>query len=136
LPSTPQSLSDLLPHLRTLLKVTPVGLVAFDLDLRCLTVNAAFATLSGRPVEAYVGQYATDVLPWATDATVRILAAVAEAGEACTGQRVRLPVLAQPGELRDYDVGYHPAVDASGAVVGVTVLVTELADQHGPSPTA
>jgi PAS domain S-box-containing protein len=126
LPSTPQSLSDLLPHLRTLLDATPVGLVAFDLDLRCLTVNTAFAALSGRTVEAYVGQYATDVLPWTTDATVRILAAVADAGEACTGQRVRLPVPERPGELRDYDVGYHPAVDGSGTVVGVTVLVSEL----------
>jgi hypothetical protein len=115
--------------------VAPVGLAAFDLDLRCLCLNTAFAAMGGRPVDAYVGLHAADALPWATDATIRILGAVAEAGESCTGQRIRISLTGQDSDYQDYDVGYHPARDAAGTIVGVTVLVSEIADRRRPSPS-
>jgi len=132
---TSHLIPDLLPHLTILLNAAPIGLAAFDLDLRCLSVNVAFAARAGRPIDAYVGLHAADVLPWATDATLRILGAVAEAGESCTGQRVRIALTGQPGDHQDYDVGYHPARDAAGTIVGVTVLVSELTERQAPLPT-
>jgi hypothetical protein len=132
---TSPSIPDLLPHLTTLLNVVPVGLVAFDLDLRCLCVNMAFATIGGRPVDSYVRLHAEEALPWATDATIRILGAVATAGESCTGQRIRISPTGQASDYQDYDVGYHPARDAAGRIVGVTVLVSESADRRELSPS-
>ena len=126
---------DLLPHLTTLLNAVPVGLAAFDLDLRCLSVNVAFAAMAGRTADAFVGLHAADVLPWVTDATLRILGAVAEAGESCTGQRVRIALTGQPGDHQDYDVGYHPALNAAGAIVGVTVLVSKVPERQAGTPT-
>lgn len=131
---TSPSIPNLLPHLTILLSVAPIGLAAFDLDLRCLSVSTAFAAMAGRPVESYVGLHAADALPWATDATLRILGAVAEAGESCTGQRVRIPLTGQPGDHQDYDVGYHPARDAAGTIVGVTVLVSEVVERQAGTP--
>jgi PAS domain-containing protein len=125
---------DLLPHLTTLLNAVPVGLAAFDLDLCCLSINAAFAAMAGRSVESCVGLHAAGGLPWATEATLRILGAVAEAGESCTGQRVRIAPTGQPGDHQDYDVGYHPARDASGTIVGVTVLVSEVPERQAGTP--
>ena len=62
------------------------------------------------------------------------LGAVAEAGESCTGQRVRIPLTGQPGDHQDYDVGYHPARDAAGTIVGVTVLVSEVVERQAGTP--
>ena len=36
MPSTSHLIPDLLPHLPTLLNAVPIGLAAFELDLRCL----------------------------------------------------------------------------------------------------
>jgi len=49
-----------------------------------------------------------------------------------TGYAIDGETLGRPGERRHWELSYQPARDAAGAVVGVTILISDQTEQQAP----
>lgn len=72
-----------------ILTSAPVGIAVFDLDLRYVRVNDAYAALSGVPAADHVGGQLDDVLPLQADAAAD-LRRVVTTGRTILGRHVEL----------------------------------------------
>ena len=101
----------------------PVGLGAFDAELRCAWLNPALAALNGRPVEELVGRRPSEIHPaLGAEAEVR-LRTVLETGRA--HREIISGVLGtNGGGVRHWDVSHFPLPERGG--VGIAAVeVTE-----------
>ncbi|HEX2086905.1 MAG TPA: SpoIIE family protein phosphatase [Solirubrobacteraceae bacterium] len=107
------------------LEAAPIGLGAFDAELRFAWVNAAFAGLSGRTAEQLVGRRPSEVygdLGARTEAWVRqVLETSRPHRQVVTGA---LPE--EPGVVRHWDVEHFPLEEGGG----VGIIAVEITDQR------
>jgi len=125
-----ETIARLLAELETLYRTAPVGLTAFDRDLRCARINdmmAAFTGVAadecvGRPLRAYMPAVIADVVE-------RDLRRVLVTGEPLLHVTRSGDEAASPGRPRDFDVSYYPVTSAAGDVGGVHVVVVDVTEQ-------
>ncbi|HEV2814004.1 MAG TPA: SpoIIE family protein phosphatase [Solirubrobacteraceae bacterium] len=99
----------------------PVGLGAFDADLRCAWVNPALAELNQMPAEAIIGRRPSEIHGELGAETEERLRSVLESGEA---HREIVSGHLGNGSLHHWDVSHFPLPDGGG--VGVAAVeVTE-----------
>ncbi len=117
---------EALGMLEAVLGATPVSIAVFDLDLRYVRVNDAYAELSGRRVEEHVGGTLGDVVPIQEEVAADLRRTI-EGGQSIVGRVVELPQAAgaAPG-TRYFSVSYFPVRTAGGALVGVGLSGVEI----------
>jgi PAS domain S-box-containing protein len=104
----------------------PVGLAFVGTDLRYVRVNDRLASLNGVSPADHVGRTPAEVTPALAPFIEPLLRGVLDTGESVRGLQFRTEAPGEPGMVRDWLIDYHPAVDATGAIVGVTCSVTEV----------
>jgi len=104
----------------------PVGLAFVGADLRYVRVNDRLATLNGVPPTGHVGRTPAEVTPALAPFLEPLLRGVLATGQPVRGLEFRTEAPGEPGAVRDWLLDYHPAVDASGTIVGVTCSVAEV----------
>ena len=112
--------------LEAILTSAPVGIAVFDLDLRYVRVNDAYAALSGVPAEHHVGGQLGDVLPLQAGVSAD-LRRVVTTGRTILGRNVEL-VEDDDGEARSFNVSYFPVRSAAGALVGAGLTLVEVTE--------
>jgi PAS domain S-box-containing protein len=105
----------------------PVGIAVFDLELRYVRVNDAYAALSGAPAADHVGGRLGEVVPLPTD-VVADVRRVVTTGRTILGRQVRLDVSADPADDRHFTVNYFPVHAAGGALIGAGLTLVEITD--------
>jgi serine phosphatase RsbU (regulator of sigma subunit) len=105
----------------------PVGIAVFDMDLRYVRVNEAFAALSGLPVEDHVGGRIGDVVPLPAQVGAD-LRRVVTTGRTILGRHVEVGDFGAPDAVRHLSVSYYPVRTTSGVLVGAGATVVEITD--------
>ena len=102
----------------------PVGIAVFDLDLRYVRVNDAFAALSGMPAATHVGARAGEVLelPPAFGADLRRVVT--------TGRTIldRAIALDDAAGSRHFTISYYPVRTTTGVLVGAGATVVDVTE--------
>jgi PAS domain S-box-containing protein len=122
-----QTAEEALGLVEAILASAPVGIAVFDLDLRYVRVNAAYAELSGIPADDHIGGRIGEIvgLPLEVGADLRRVVAT---GERILQRPVHLDGLAPGGDVRDFHVSYFPVRTASGALVGAGLTLVEVTE--------
>jgi PAS domain S-box-containing protein len=119
-----------LARLNTVFEAVPVGLILLDPNLRCTSVNALLAKISGKPVEAHIGRDLRNVLPAPLAEAIRTLhRRVLQTGMAVHGVHVSGETTAAPGRTRHWIVNCQPKRRGPAAsVAGVCCAVLDVTD--------
>jgi PAS domain S-box-containing protein len=113
--------------IEAILTSAPVGIAVFDLDLRYVRVNDAYAALSGVPAADHVGGRLGDVVPLQTDLAAD-LRRVVTTGRTILGRHVEWGNHADPSENRHFNVSYFPVHSTSGARMGAGLSLVEITE--------
>lgn len=119
-----------LAEMRRLNDTIPVGLALLDRDMRFVSINARFASITGLPPAEHLRRQPREVLPPGIAETL---------ADACrivieTGQpAIDLPIRAEaPGEIRNerhFLASCHPALDGAQRVTGVSIVMQDVTDR-------
>jgi PAS domain S-box-containing protein len=116
-----------LAELESLYRTAPVGLTAFDRELRCIRINERMAEFNGVSIAASVGRHLRDYISRElADMAEPLLRRVLETGEPLTG--VEAAAHTASGQLRHYLVNYGPLRNAQNDVIGVSVVVQDVTE--------
>ena len=120
-----------LAELQTIYASVPVGIAFVDKELRFASINEALAKFNGIPVDEHVGRTLGEVLPSELAEQIEpIYRRVIETGEPVTDQELRADTYSLPGDMRDWQISYHPVKDAEGEVLGVNTLVQDITERN------
>jgi PAS domain S-box-containing protein len=103
----------------------PIGIAVFDLDLRCVRVNQAFADLSGVAPDEHLGRGIDDVLrlPSEFGADLR---RVVTTGRTILGRPIELTD--EGRSARHFTVSYYPVRTTTGSLVGAGATLVEVTE--------
>jgi PAS domain S-box-containing protein len=107
----------------------PIGLCVLDIEGRYVRVNRKLAEINGVPVEAHIGRRVSDVIPDVAAKTTPIPDRIA-AGVPRYGVEIRAETPARPGVTRTFRHSWAPLHNSSGALVGISVAVEEVAAER------
>ena len=110
-----------------ILTSAPVGIAVFDLDLRYVRVNDAYAALSGVPAAGHVGGQLDDMLPFQADVAAD-LRRVVTTGRTILGRHVELVTDVDEERERSFTVSYFPVRTTAGALVGAGLTLVEVTE--------
>jgi len=114
--------------LDTLLAHAPLGSAFIDADLRLRRVSRALAEMIGVSQAEQIGRTTAEVWPEALAARAESAVRRALAGDLRPGGGVAADGAADSGPPGGLTLAWFPALDADGAVSGVTVIVLEASD--------
>jgi len=106
-------------------QTAPVGLAAWDADLRYVRINVALAAMNGRPVEAHLGRTIDEAVPELAPLVRPVLEQVLATGRPVLDLELTGETPALPDTRRAWRASFHP-VGADGAVEGVVCAVVEM----------
>lgn len=109
-----------------ILTSAPVGIAVFDLDLRYVRVNDAYAELSGVPAADHIGGQLGDVIPLQADVAAD-LRRVVTTGRTILGRNVEL-VTDAGDDQRSFTVSYFPVRTTAGVLVGAGLTLVEVTE--------
>ncbi|MFF4079040.1 SpoIIE family protein phosphatase [Streptomyces sp. NPDC001777] len=124
---------DLALHAR-LVAQAPFGLAVLDPELRLLLVNPALERITGRPAAEHLGRGPRELLPFldgdGIESTMRRVLA--------TGVSVRDRFLtgrspADPGHESAWSMSCYRLEDAGGRLIGATMIMADVTEQHRAS---
>lgn len=126
--STPQ------PHdspfsLHQVYQEAPVGLCAFDTDLRYVYINAWLAALNGIPVEDHLGRTVGEVLPDLVGNIEPQLQKVIDTGQPVVEGTASGSTMAGSGDERHFQHSYQPIMSGDGSVEGVNCVVLDVTER-------
>lgn len=116
---------DALGLVEAIITSAPVGIAVFDLDLRYVRVNDAYAALSGVPAADHVGGRFGDVVPPQANIAAD-LRRVVTTGRTILGRNVDLAEGDDAG--RSFTVSCFPVRSATGALAGAGLTVVEVTE--------
>ena len=105
----------------------PVGIAVFDLDLRYVRVNDAYAALSGIPVEQHVGGRVGEIVPLPSEVGAD-LRRVVTTGRTLLSRPVELDDPRDRSSRRHFTVSYFPVRTSTGVLVGAGATIVEVTD--------
>lgn len=110
-----------------LFRHSPIGLSAFDAELRYLRVNAALEAINGLPEAEHLGRRLSDVLPEVKSGEVEaVLRHVLDTGEPVVGFRATGRTPGAPDEDRVWSCSYFRLEDTGGRPFGVGASVVDI----------
>src|SRR3954454_12630835 len=117
------------PLLDALFGAAPVGLAAWDRELRYQRVNAALAAINGAPVEDHIGRRVDEMLPDVGTDLLELLRGVIERDEALIDIEISGETSAEPGVRRTWQASYYPIHGLDGEVIGVGAVVSDITER-------
>jgi PAS domain S-box-containing protein len=118
-----------LEEIERLYVTAPIGLGFIDTNLRFVRVNERLAQINGLAAEAHVGKRLADVVPEVAESLEGIYREVIATGMPLTERELRGPMPALPGVQRDWEISAYPLKDSDGAVLGVTVAISDITER-------
>ncbi|MFH8371602.1 SpoIIE family protein phosphatase [Streptomyces sp. NPDC018031] len=110
---------------------SPIGLAVYDTELRYVMVNPALARMNGRSVEEHIGRGLDEMLPFLdTGALTRTMREVLVGGAPVLNQYTVGRPPADPGVEHAWSVSYYRLEDPGGRVLGLSVSVIDVTEQH------
>ncbi|MDI1475592.1 PAS domain-containing protein [Polyangium sp. y55x31] len=122
-----QEREELLAQLDALITHAPVAIVAFDRELRIVSLNEE-AALEGRAIDDHVGKTLGELRPTWAERVEPLLRRVRDTGEAIRGVEVSGPDFA-PDEARHWVMNYYPIRDCRGDVRGIGAVSLDITAQ-------
>jgi len=104
----------------------PVGIAVFDMDLRYVRVNDAYAAFSGVAPSEHIGGRVGEIVHLPPDA-VADLRRVVTTGRTLLGRHVVLDQ-EHPARARHLNVNYYPVRTTTGVLVGAGVTVVDVTE--------
>jgi PAS domain S-box-containing protein len=103
---------------------SPLGIIVFDTDLRCIRVNQALCRVDGLEAASHIGRTIEELLPGATGEE---LAAIQKTvlGTGCTVLDLRTP--APKGRMMSSS--FSRITDRAGHVLGISAVVMDITDR-------
>ena len=101
----------------------PVGIAVFDLQLRYVRVNEAFAALSGLTPEEHVGSFVGEVVPLPPEVAAD-LRRVVTTGRHILDREVGIDTTA--GGPRSFQFNFYPVQTTGGELIGAGTTVAEV----------
>lgn len=111
-------------QLRAIYDGAPVGLAFIDREMRYLSLNRRLATINGRPMEEHLGRTVAEIIPDFFP-TVEPFILRALHGEVIPGVELIKPAQ-DPKDEKTILLSYEPAMDESGEVIGVSVVLMDV----------
>ncbi|WP_445528162.1 SpoIIE family protein phosphatase [Streptomyces cyslabdanicus] len=106
---------------------SPIGLSAFDTELRFLNVNTALEAINGAPEARHLGRRLSEVLPDVNSAEVEtVMQGVLDTGEPVVDFRATGRTPATPYEDRVWSCSYFRLEDIRGRPFGVGASVVDI----------
>ena len=119
---------DALGLVEAIITSSPVGMAVFDLDLRYVRVNDAFAALSGIPAEEHIGGRIGEVIPLPPQVGAD-LRRVVTTGRTILGRQVEIDAWDDhPSARQHLSVSYFPVRSTTGALVGAGASVVDVTE--------
>lgn len=118
-----------LAEIEQIYRHTPVGLFAFDRDLRFLRINEQMAEINGVPMEAHLGRTIHEVVPQIAPQVVEMARRVLAKGAPLVNHELTGRTAKQPDTDRDWIVNYHPLRSHEGAILGLFGAVLEITER-------
>jgi len=116
-----------LAQLQAIYDGAPVGLCFLDKNLRYVSLNQRLANMNGAPVEAHLGKPIDEMIPDLFP-TVEPYLRRALSGEVIPKVEAPRPSI-RPGQPeRTILLSYHPALDETGDVIGISVAVVDVTE--------
>ena len=116
--------------LETIYDTAPVGLAVIDTRLRFVRVNRKLAEMNGVPAQDHIGRSIGEIVPNVQPQAEAALRQVMTSGEPLLDVELHGTTAARPGEQRIWREQFHPLRDATGAVVGVSVVAMEITGER------
>ena len=110
-----------------ILTSAPVGIAVFDLELRYVRVNDAYAELSGIPAADHIGGQLGDVVPLQADVSAD-LRRVVTTGRTILGRGVEIVTGSRNTDRRYFTVSYFPVRSTAGTLVGAGLTLVEVTE--------
>ena len=123
--STPQPQDSHLA-LDRIYKEAPVGLCAFDTDLRYIYINAWLAALNGISEEDHLGRMIGEVLPDLASSIEPQLQKVIGTGQSVVEGTAFGSTMARSGDKRHFQHTYQPIMSSDGSIIGVNCVVLDV----------
>ncbi|MEA2178701.1 MAG: hypothetical protein QOG77_1998, partial [Solirubrobacteraceae bacterium] len=116
--------------LDTVFESAPVGLALHGPDTRFVRVNRELAAMNGITIDDHIGKTIDELIPGISPDVQNSVRRVMETGEPITGVEIVGETPARPGVTRTWHCGWYPVRPAaSGEIVGVGAVVTEITDR-------
>ena len=107
----------------------PVGIAVFDVELRYVRLNDAYASLIGVPAAELTGQTLGDGSLLGVNA-IADLRRVITTGRTIVGRKVEVGDSEDPADNRHFHVSYFPVCTAGGVLAGAGLTLAEVTDAH------
>lgn len=118
-----------LAEIHSLYATAPVGLCMLDRDFRYLRINDRLAAMNGIRPEEHIGRKVREVLPVLAAAVEPVLVQILESGKPLLGIEIAGETPANPGQLKQWVVHYHPLLDERGAVFAINAVAEDVTEQ-------
>lgn len=117
-----------LSELELVYQHAPVGLCVVDPELRFIRVNDRLAEINGIPVSEHIGRSVRELLPTLVPRIEQIAAHVIATREPVLNIELSGETPAEPGRTRYWNESWYPALDESGAIKAIGVIVEEITE--------
>ncbi|NNJ10891.1 PAS domain-containing sensor histidine kinase [Chloroflexales bacterium ZM16-3] len=114
--------------LDTLINTAPIGVAFLDREMRFVRINDRLAQLNGMPVSAHLNRRVHEILPALAAAIEPVIQQVIATGRPVMDIEAVLPSYMQRGGA--WLKSFYPVLDATGEILGVGVLVTDISDER------
>ncbi len=107
-----------------------IGLGFVDRDLRYVSVNRELAEINGVPLEQHSGRLMHEILPAdLVESIAGVYRQVMQSKQPVCDLEVTGRTRANPEKDRTWLVSYHPVLDESGSVIGVSSVVKDISER-------
>jgi PAS domain S-box-containing protein len=117
-----------LSELELVYQNAPVGLCVVDPELRFVRVNDRLAEINGIPASEHIGRSVRDLLPALAPAIERTAAQVIATRKPLLNIELSGETPAEPGRTRYWNESWYPALDESGDIKAIGVVVDEITE--------
>ena len=119
-----------LASLEALLLTAPLGIGFLDRSLRVERVNTALANIVGRPASECRGLTIAELVPGLAGLLVPVIEQVAARGEPIAEFEFSGEAPTAPGTVRHWLSALFPVRTATGALVGIGIIIRDITERH------
>ena len=124
------SMSQHFSELNNIYATAPVGMGFVDTKLRFMRINRVLADINGLPVSEHIGRTLRELTPELAPELEPIYLSVLQTGEPVNNYEIHREKAGVPGQMSDLLASYYPVKDEAGNIIGVSIFVQDVTDQH------
>ncbi len=116
-------------ELEAIYRNAPIGLAAFDKNLRYRRINQRLAQIGGPPAEAHIDRTICEIVPAMAPIIEEAARAVLAGQTPIKNREIYGETLAHPGILRCFTDSWYPIFDDKGDISGCGVVVEDITEK-------